>query len=291
MAMNPRLLRPLASGFNPKSIAGLTAWWDAFDAATITAVSGGVSVWTDKSGLGRTLYQGTAANRPATGTRTIGGKNALDFDGSNDCLLSGDPAVVELGGAAYSVNAQAARAFTVFVVCAADTPNAVMRLVSLQRNRTSLNTGNANDTGAYLARHTASTANWEMATGAGDATSNDQLSKNFLRRTTASFSSTNPEIICASVSSADDTLTIRHNGTNQTLTTRYGTSTASGFLGEGSGNHSLDIGASRGGTSVINADSWNGTVGEILVYLAALTASQKSAVERYLSRKWGVTVA
>jgi hypothetical protein len=291
MPMNNRLLRPRATGFNPKSIAGLTAWYDAADAATITAVSGGVSVWADKSGLGRTLYQGTAANRPATGTRTIGGKNALDFDGSNDCLLSGDPGVVTTNGASYSVDAQSARALAIFVVCAADTPDAVMRLVSLQRNRTSLTTGNANDTGAYLARHTASTANWEMATGAGDATSNDQLSKNFLRRTTASFSTTNAEVVSGAVSASANTLTIRNNGTDQALTTRYGTNTASGFLSEGTGNHSLDIGCSRGGSNVANPDNWNGVVGEVLVYLATLTASQTSSIERYLGRKWGVTIA
>jgi hypothetical protein len=272
-------------------IAGLTAWWDASDAATITAVSGAVSVWADKSGNGRTLYQGTAANRPATGTRTIGGRNALDFDGSNDCLLSGDPAVVATNGAAYTVDAQSARALTVFAVCSSDTPNAVKRLVSLQRNRTALTTGNANDTGAYLARHTASTANWEMAAGAGDATSNDQATKNFIRRTTSSFSGTAAEILVGSVSAADNLLAIRRNGSNQALTTRYGTATAADFLSEGSGNHSLDIGCSRGGEITVNADNWDGMVGEILVYLAVLTASQTSAVERYLGRKWGVTVA
>lgn len=291
MAMNNRTLRPRASGFDPKSISGLTAWWDASDSSTITAVSGAVSVWTDKSGLGRTLYQGTAANRPATGTRTIGGKNAFDFDGSNDCLLSGDPAVVQTNGVAYTVDAQATRAFTVFVVCASDTPNATRRLVSLQRNRTSLTTGNANDTGVYLGRHDVGTSNWEMAAGAGDATSNDQVSKNFIRRTSASFSGTAAEIICGSVSAAANTLAIRVNGTNQALATRYGTGTASAFLGEGTGNHSLDVGVTRGGSVSLSSDHWDGLVGEVLVYLAALTSSQTSAIERHLGRKWGVTVA
>lgn len=291
MSMNPRLLRPIATGFNPRSIPQLTAWWDASDTATITAVSGAVSVWADKSGNGRTLYQGTAANRPATGTRTIGGLNALDFDGSNDALLSGDPAVVATNGASYSVNAQAARAFTVFAVCSSDTPNAVKRLISLQRNRTGLNIGNANDCGAYLARHNSGTATIEMAAGAGDATSNDQLTKNFVRRTAASFSGTSAEILVGSVSAADNLTAIRVNGLDQALTTRYGTATAADFLSEGSGNHSLDIGCSRYGTIELNNDNWDGMVGEVLVYLAALTASQTSAVERYLGRKWGVTVA
>jgi len=291
MPMSPRLLRPRASGFNPRSISGLTAWWDASDASTITAVSGGVSVWLDKSGLGRTLYQGVAANRPATGTRTIGGKNALDFDGSNDALLSGDPAVVAGSNpASYSVNAQAARAFTVFAVCSSDTPNAVKRLVSLQRNRTGIETGNANDTGVYLARHTAVTAAIEMAAGAGDATSNDQSSKNFIQRSTSSFSGTGAEILCGAVSSANNTLVIRRNGVDLALTARFGTGTASAFLSEGTGNHSLDLGCTRGSPSSLNNDNWDGMVGEVLVFLAALSASQVSLVERYLSGKWGITI-
>jgi hypothetical protein len=290
MAMNPRLLVPRATGFNPKTLAGLTAWWDASDAATITAVSGAVSVWADKSGNGRTLYQGTAGNRPATGTQTIGGRNALDFDGSNDCLLSGDPALVATNGAAYSVDAQSSQALTIFAVCTSDTPNAVRRLVSLQRNRTSQTTGNTNDTGAYLGRHSTGTAVWEMAAGAGDATSNDQLAKNFIRRTNSSFSGTSAEIVAGTVSASANVLTIRRNGVDQALTTRYGTGAASAFLGEGTGNHSLDVGVTRSGSTVLDATYWDGLVGEILVYLAALTVPQTSAVERYLAKKWGVTL-
>jgi hypothetical protein len=32
MPMNPRLLRPRASGFDPRSISGLALWLDAADA-------------------------------------------------------------------------------------------------------------------------------------------------------------------------------------------------------------------------------------------------------------------
>ena len=57
---------------------GLAGWWDAADAATITASGGAVSQWNDKSGNARHVVQAGAA-KPVTGTRTIGGKNALDF--------------------------------------------------------------------------------------------------------------------------------------------------------------------------------------------------------------------
>ena len=84
MPMNPRLLRPLATGFNPRSIAGLAAWYDATVASSVTLTSGFVSQWSDLSGAGRHLTQSVEADRP--GTSTIGGKTAIDFDGSNDYL-------------------------------------------------------------------------------------------------------------------------------------------------------------------------------------------------------------
>jgi len=86
MSMNPRLLRPLASGFNPKSIAGLQGWWDAADAATVT-ISTGVSEWRDKSGNDRHASQGTGNNQPAY-TNQLNGRNVITFDGSNDSLLT-----------------------------------------------------------------------------------------------------------------------------------------------------------------------------------------------------------
>ena len=58
---------------------GLAGWWDAADAASITASAGAVSQWNDKSGNARHLAQATPANQPTTGTRTINGRNALDF--------------------------------------------------------------------------------------------------------------------------------------------------------------------------------------------------------------------
>lgn len=87
MAMSPRLLRPVASGFNPKSIANLAAWWDFDDASTVT-VATGISSVTDKSGNGRTLAQSTANNRPAWTASSINGKYAAVFDGVNDGLTA-----------------------------------------------------------------------------------------------------------------------------------------------------------------------------------------------------------
>lgn len=78
-AMNPRLLRPTASGFSPKSIAGLELWFDASSSSSVTLNSGNVSELLDLSGKGRHLQQTTAANQPAYVTAGQKGKNVIDF--------------------------------------------------------------------------------------------------------------------------------------------------------------------------------------------------------------------
>ena len=78
MAMSNKTLRPRASGFNPKSIAGLYAWYDAADASTITQATG-VSAWADKSGNGRTCSQATGGSQPAYVLAGQNGKNVIDY--------------------------------------------------------------------------------------------------------------------------------------------------------------------------------------------------------------------
>ena len=65
-------------------------WLDASDETTITESGGAVSQWDDKSGNGYHVAQGTSANQPTTGTRTVNGLNVIDFDGSNDSLVDAD---------------------------------------------------------------------------------------------------------------------------------------------------------------------------------------------------------
>lgn len=85
MSMSPKLLRPRATGFNPKSISGLAAWYDFNDASTVTLATGIVSV-TDKSGNGRNLAQAVGNNQPLWVSGAVNGKYAARFDGSNDSL-------------------------------------------------------------------------------------------------------------------------------------------------------------------------------------------------------------
>jgi hypothetical protein len=84
MPMNPRLLRPLATGFNPRQISGILVWMDAAD----TSYNASTGTWEDKSGNGRNFTQGTAANRPIVSSVTQNGRPILEFDGSNDRLTA-----------------------------------------------------------------------------------------------------------------------------------------------------------------------------------------------------------
>jgi hypothetical protein len=116
MPMNPRLLRPLATGFNPKSIAGLQAWYDFADIATLGPTSSGVGTVTnngpvkfvkDKSGSNLNLNQPGADS--VAPTFLLSGQNALpsaSFDGGD---------VLQATSGVHMTPA-----FTLFIVCKAN---------------------------------------------------------------------------------------------------------------------------------------------------------------------------
>lgn len=87
--MNPRLLRPLATGFNPRTLAGLEAWYAA-DVASSINIATGVQQWSDLSGNGRHLIQDVTNNQPLYNSVTLNGKPTVTFDGTNDFLRTGN---------------------------------------------------------------------------------------------------------------------------------------------------------------------------------------------------------
>lgn len=82
MPMSPRLLRPRATGFNPLSISGLAAWYDASNAASITLNGSTVSQWNDLSGNGRHQIQGSASLQPTYNASGLSGKGTLTTTGT-----------------------------------------------------------------------------------------------------------------------------------------------------------------------------------------------------------------
>lgn len=85
------------------------AWYDFSDTGSITASGGSVTAVNDKSGNG---FNATSSStfEPISGTRTINGLNALDFDGTDDSLV--------LPSGLYGISAGDN---TVYVVYQADT--------------------------------------------------------------------------------------------------------------------------------------------------------------------------
>ena len=87
MAMNNRLLRPRASGFNLRSLAGLVQWYDAADQSTMTLNGSTVSEWRSKVG-GVAVSQATASAQPTLTQSYYSGRSALTFDGGDFLLNS-----------------------------------------------------------------------------------------------------------------------------------------------------------------------------------------------------------
>jgi hypothetical protein len=80
----------IASGLEaPQQIAGLKAWFDARTTSHVT-IATGVSSWVSRAGsLGSIAYtQATGGNQPAyaTAVASLNGKNAIQFDGTDDFL-------------------------------------------------------------------------------------------------------------------------------------------------------------------------------------------------------------
>jgi hypothetical protein len=236
--MNPRLLVPRASGFNPKSIAGLSAWFDALDAASITLNGSTVSQWLDKSGSGRTLSQASASQQPSYVTSGISGKPSLELDGTNH-NMSGSSTLIS-------------QPFTVYAVVKSDDTATNRNIMS----------GGTSGTPPVLAVNSSEF----LVLFAG-----------------ANLAATSGDVKTASV------LTGLFDGSSS-AGRRNGTQVVSGNAGTiawSPTDNGLSLGTFAGGGS----QRWDGLIGELLLYSGKHTATQLAAIERYLGRKWGITVA
>lgn len=226
MAMNPRLLRPTASGFNPKSISSLVGWWDAADSSTVTLNSGNVSEWRDKSGNLRHLAQTDAALQPSYVANSENNRNAVVWpSATNGRFLD----------AASSMTVQ-----HYAIVC---TPNL---------------TGGLGDFRGLFSSATTSDIDLLIeGTGwwSGSAVFNNVRINGNAEATTASNPAPSTRAVILARSSSAQTRTLRL-GRDRTFATR----------------------------------AWWGPMCELLAFSSGLSASQITTVQRYLARKWGVTL-
>ena len=245
MGMSPRLLRPRASGFNPKSISGLAAWWDASDASTITTVSGVVSQWNDKSGNSLNATQTTANNRPSNSTETLNGRAVMTFADNDFFSFTGTARTDE----------------TLFCVGRANVaPSGAVR--------TNIFVGdNASGFGlSVVTKNDGATGTVEINLG-GFTTGTTRAAF-----TIASGAPYGPGVLSCVRSSAAGGI-LRSDGTQRATCTTSNSFTLSRIGGVGT------------------ASPLYGYIAEILIYSRALTTSESQRVERYLGKKWGITVA
>lgn len=229
MAMNPRLLRPTASGFNPKTIAGLQLWLDGDDASTITLNGANVSQWNDKSGAGRNVSQGTSASQPAYVTGSLNGRAGLDWGPTEGTAKRLSRESISVTVRDFFIVADWDGGATSTSFGSVFTPSGVGQPIGL-------------DSG---------TANWRHFSGYSLVSVN-----NAAHSVVALPAIANPFVL-RSTHATGGVSTAFYVGQFSSFTTR----------------------------------GWPGKIYEILVYDSSLSAAQSSAVQKYLSRKWGITLA
>lgn len=238
MGMNPRLLRPRATGFSPKQIAGLQLWLDAADSSTITTDTG-VSEWRDKSATGSKWAQTTGNNQPATGTQTINGKNVLVFDGSNDNLSATTPLSTSMPLSFFLVQ----------------------RIVATRTYGMSYTSGTV--AGTFDIRQNDNTGGLNIVANSGTVY-------------TESTNRTGLNDIISYIVPASSTSTLFRNGASlqQSFSTFKPILTGTHYIGRRSDGYYANV--------------W---IAEIIAYSTELTTLQRQAVESYLAKKWGITLA
>lgn len=260
MPMSPRLLRPRATGFNPKSIAGLVLWLDPTDSTSYT-ISTGVSEWRDKSGAGPNFSQSVGNSQPTL--TTISGKTALNFDGNNDHLITTSKL--------FTGNSS----FTFFQVFEGTFPG---NATALFTHRTGEGGADTNDITVQLSADQGS--NWFFGTlRSRVSTIRSGAIVNVDQRFDSVDVSGIGAISLAGTFSSSPTSTAWFRGT---------------VAPSSAGTVSLTTvnGMSIGCRNNVTPDLFYlGKMGEILAYNRVLSTSERRTVEAYLARKWGFTTA
>jgi hypothetical protein len=259
--MNPRLLRPTPTGFDPRRIAGLQGWWDAADLSSmaqnsdgttaVTSINDPVGFWRDKSGNLRHAKQTTNNNRPQVQVSDKNGRAGLNFDGSNDYY------VCDSGAAFAAVYA-----------------TAVVR-----------RTGTPPDWAAIYFHRSGSSA-------AGFTNSAQDFS---FGQTQNRIGSIHGLLVDGGVARRNGTAltTVNSGFFNVRDASLLPNTTDTNVIGI-QGNITSTVGTQY---PTIGVDPFSATrvypmrLYELLVYSVIPTAAQLQAIERYLAQKWGITLA
>jgi hypothetical protein len=273
MAMSPKFLRPRATGFNPKSISGLSLWLDASDSSTITLNGSNVSEWRDKSGAGApAAAQSTAASQPAYNASGVNGRGSVDFDSTESLVFGSSTASFN-----YLHNATGATIFCVWKPDAASNPDAIRYLLN-NTNNSSANTGISLffDDRSSVSRNNRIFISINRG-ASGAATSTVTTNNDFVVAANAYFVFS--VVADNANATAGSRLFLYQNGTSSGVT-----NTLTNAAATGNASLNMTIGNFGGGGSPAS-------IAEMLFYQGVLSAAQRQTVERYLGKKYGITVA
>jgi hypothetical protein len=249
------------AAFNPTSIAGCQLWLDASDTATISLSGSAVTQWNDKSGNTRNFAQSTAGNRPASGTRTQNSLNLIDFDGTDDRLVSSSAT------STWTFLSDGTE-YTVFFALVKDADN--YRDVMGNQGNTSSNTG------VVFSEANTLRINHIITRGVSGTGVLDNISSN---NTVSGFHYWSNQAKPNDGTAANRSVMKYKGGAdikNNSLTASVNTGTPT---------FDLTIGDSKANTTNLPFD---GAVGEIIIYNSYLSAGNLSTVNSYLATKWGV---
>lgn len=255
MAMNPRLLVPRASGFNPKKLAGLELWLDASNSASITLNGSNVSQWDDLSGNGRHATMATAANQPLYLPTGINGKGAVSFTKTS-------------AQAMYGTFSKTLTGMTVFVLFRYSNfgNDGNNRFFAMIVSGAAADFGGTNHL-SPLIRNGGAGTNQVCAYGGG----------NIAIVTTPAYDT---PLIWSLVANGTTVSGRINNGaasvTNRTFNTIYSNYALSSY---------------RSSLNVVADAFMDGYLSEIIVYNSALSDAARVQVAQYLSKKWGVTIS
>ena len=276
MSMNPKLMRPKASGFNPRSISGLAMWLDASDGATLfqnsdgtvpaTATSDPIGYWGDKSGNGRHVTQSISASRPTL--TTVATKTAVNFDGTDDTI--------------WFQQGVTSNNLSVFCVFKCDTLNGGI-VYDCGYTSDNTNTQYSNQTGFMNAaglQISAAGAPAHRLDSMRSFISNDQGRSGLAGSVAANA------VALSTVAATYATTPLRYAAKNGNEVT--GTSRFNGTIWS-----VVSLGARRNAGTFPPAASvfLDGQICEFLIYEQNLPQSQRRRVESYLATKWGITLA
>lgn len=260
----------LRTTFTPRNFGGLQLWLDAADRATLfdattggslPAANGGIGRWVDKGPNANAFTQGTANNRPIRKSQQLNGLDGIYFDGTNDCLYC-------------NVNVYDT---TVSLLVVADFYNNTSRRMTVD-----LNTAGAIASHFGVEQNTFNTVGSRYGFFAPQSNTFDS----------DLATSSGAKLFCVTAdatsgNSVTSNTTYRINGVGRTLTSKNG----SGNFADSSATNGVMIGAfNNAGTNLAGTIGMLGHIYEVIVYNVRLSTDQIGFIERYLARKWGITL-